>query len=257
MGIAKQLNVDLVLLFKSEKKAGRFGGALWTALEEVSEYFTPTSQDGWLEVPIVSDPRTRARVQPRFRRWFVAPVLPDDVQVGSSDSFEKLDGDEAQELWGAAERRTRLYDHDLLGVSISSRLGLETAAIITDREIAPPPDWRYLIWSGFQGGAVISTAAIDPRYWGLRDPEDERRVKEVKRRARAATMSVSGSLLGLSRCENPRCFMFAAVDSASTLDEMCSIGVEHEVKGLGRGIFPLDQPDATEVLRPKPIAQEA
>jgi hypothetical protein len=258
MSIEKHLNIDQVLLFKSGRESQRLGKALWAVLEEARRYFTPTSPDGWLEVPVASNPTVAARVRPHFRKWYVAPEPP-DLPGLPADTYYQLTDNAAREFWAEAERGRGLYDHHSLGVSISSKLNLERAAVLVDQEIVPPSTWRYVIWNSYPGGAVISIAPIDPQYWGLPDGVDnDMRVSEVKRGARAATMSVVGSLLGLSRCDNQACFMFNAVDSVTRLAKMHSLGEEHRVRGLARGRFPLDdKADPNDVLSPEFPLREA
>jgi hypothetical protein len=253
VGIEKEHVIDQVLVFKDEEKSAQLGPALWAALEEVSRYFTPNSPDGWLELPLPSTSQGTARVRPVFRRRYVAPVAPAELEDALGGDYQPLDEKDTMLLWSEAERRNNVYDPVTLGVAISNRFGLESSIVVVDQEIQPPSNWRYVIWSGYPGGAVISFVPIDPQYWGSsssQDGPDQDRLNEIKRGVRASAMSVAGSFVGLSRCDNPRCFMFAAVDSVTRLDEMLSLGPEHSVLGLARGAFPPRQEDPNEVATP-------
>ena len=125
--------------------------------------------------------------------------------------------------------------------------------LVTDVELTPPPDWRYIIWDTFPLGCVVSLAPLDPRYWGERMPHDER-VGTIKRRARAAMLAIVGALVGLQRCANDRCYLFADINSVLRLDEMTHLGPEHEVEALAfRGFVDETSPeDAQEVVRLEP-----
>jgi hypothetical protein len=251
--IEKPLRIDQVVLLKSEEQSRRLGRALWAAVEEASQFFTPVSPDGWLDVPVISSSASTARLKPEFRKWYLATEIPDDLPHDSSWTYERLEKPELERLWDGSQRRRGTYDHQTLGVAVSSRLESEAAVVVVDQEIVPPSELRYVIWSGYPGGAVISIAPIDPQYWGQAPDEDPTgQVNNVKRGARAATMSVTGSLLGLSRCDNSECFMFAAVDSVTRLDEMTTLGPEHQVEGLARMRFPSRQDDPGVPWIPQP-----
>src|SRR4029453_2495881 len=104
--------------------------------------------------------------------------------------------------------------------------------VVTDIELTPPPEGRYIIWDQFPLGAVASVAPLDPEYW--REPYDseQQRVVIAKRRVRAACVSIVGALIGLHRCQNESCFLYANVGSVVRLDEMELIGPEHGVAEL-------------------------
>lgn len=101
--------------------------------------------------------------------------------------------------------------------------------IITDLEITPPSGWRYVLWNLRENDAVISLAAMNPEYWGLRD---RYLLTTIKRRVRASCLHVVGKFLGLRRCDNPICFLNRDVDSVTTLDGMVSLGKEHKLEEL-------------------------
>ena len=119
--------------------------------------------------------------------------------------------------------------------------------IITDQEIEPPPDWRYIIWDDVRNGEVISIAPTDPDYWRERSAN---RVGTIKHRVRTAGMSIFGVALGLERCGNPHCFLFKDVASADVLDTMLSLGHEHQwalLAGKGYSPRPRDSSQAQKV----------
>jgi hypothetical protein len=113
--------------------------------------------------------------------------------------------------------------------------------IITDKQIIPPEDWRYIIsdsWLKPEPSAVVSVVALDPAYW---QNYDRRRIATIKYRTRAAVMSVCGEFLGLKGCANPNCFLYSPVDSVTELEHMVTVGDEHssEIEGLtGHGFKP-------------------
>lgn len=257
MGIQKELVIDLVLTLRSHDNSAVLGPALWAGLAEVGNYFTPGSSSGWLEVPLPTRSREQAIVRPRFRRWYVAtapPPFPLEEQ-GMDSEFVLVEEGKAREIWERSQQRRTQHDHAILGPGIAAHVtdiagtALDSAIIVVDRELIPPPDWRYVLWSSFPGGAVISIAPMDPDYWGAPAPHS-RRKQEIKQGMRAAALCVAGTRIGLSRCENPGCFMFAAVDSVSRLPEMRQLGTEHTVTGLDRGIFPSPDPDPERVTVP-------
>lgn len=260
MGIQKQVRIDQVLVFQSGDNSRDLGRALWAALEEVSRYFTCTPTDGWLEVPLATKSGSVGLIRAEFRKWYVAPELPPDFreEVEATGSYVSIDPGGKDTLWTGAEQSPSIYDHRKLGTAVASMLELESAAILIDQEIDPPSEWRYIVWDWYFGGAVISFAPIDPHYWGIGEAvDDQARVQEIKRGARAACMSVTGSILGLSRCDNPRCFMFGGVDSVSGLSDMLSLGPEHQVTGLARGRFDEYDQDPNVVSTPVPESAEA
>jgi hypothetical protein len=249
VGLQKELVIDLVIFLGSPRDSEALGPLLWSALEEVMTYMAPVG-DQWLQVPLPTRSRSVAMVRPEYRRWYLGEDPPTfDLGHGHErDPHLQLRGDQSDELWGKALQRRSRFGAQALGTGVAALLGEEHGiygdfvVVVTDRELVPPPDWRYVLWDGFPGGAVISVAPMDPRYWGaaMSDSALARR-STVKQGARAAVMSVVGSKIGLSRCENPQCFMFAVVDSVSRLAEMRYLGPEHSVTGLARGVFPVPE----------------
>lgn len=259
MGIQKELVIDLVLTFQVERNSHSLGRALWAGLVEVGRYFTPNVESGRLEVPLPTRSGGQAIVLPRFRRWYVSSDPPPfDLDGGGGEArFVEMSQWRANEVWDGSRLRRTQHDHAALGASISACItditGVELGSVIivVDREIVPPTEWRYVLWNSFPGGTVISTAPMDPNYWGTPLPDDHpERKLEMKQGVRASALCVTGTRIGLSRCENPNCFMFAAVDSVSRLPEMRQLGPEHTVVGLDRGAFPLSEVDPDQVTAP-------
>lgn len=126
---------------------------------------------------------------------------------------------------------SRTLDQYWLAEHLRGRIPEGNATVlVTDQEITPPREWRYVIWdSPLPRVTVASIAPLDPAYWGSR-PED--RLAILKRRTRAMLIATTGAHLGLSRCDNSRCFLFSNVDSVTTLDEMVAIGEEHRLAAL-------------------------
>lgn len=107
--------------------------------------------------------------------------------------------------------------------------------VLTNLEVIPPPEWRYVLWSKRSGDFVVSTAPMDPTYW-LIDSTDQR-FDTIKRRARAACLNVVGQQIGLERCSNYRCFLRQSVPSVTQLDEMVVLGPEHGIIELANKGF--------------------
>jgi|SRR5271157_2230380 len=121
-----------------------------------------------------------------------------------------------------------------------------TMILVTDQQITPPPDWRYIIWDGIRAGSVISIAPTNPNYWHADDPD---RVATIKHRVRTACLCSVGEFLGLKRCQNPTCLLYAEVDSVSCLDGMVLLGREHRKKKLtNHGFEP--KPRQPNVVQP-------
>ncbi len=260
MGLQKELVIDLVILPGSSRDSEAFGPLLWSTLEEVMTYMAP-ADDRWLEVPLPTRSRPVALVRPEYRRWYLAHDPPSfDLGEGPLGGHHlRLSDAQSDELWGNAYERRSRFSAEALGTGVATLLGEahgisgDFVIVVTDRELVPPTDWRYVLWDGFPGGAVISVAPMDPRYWGAAmSASAVARRSAIKQGARAATMSVVGSKIGLSRCENSNCFMFAVVDSVARLSQMRYLGPEHSVAGLERSVFPEIELNPDEVTFPEP-----
>jgi hypothetical protein len=116
--------------------------------------------------------------------------------------------------------------------------------LVTDQEITPPPDWRYVLWDSCRNGVVVSIAPIDPHYWSERG---EYRVQTIKHRVRVACCAALSEMLGLERCDNPTCLLYASVDSVISLDQMILLGPEHNIPALADHGFDARPSDPAQV----------
>lgn len=159
-----------------------------------------------------------------FRQTFFGE--PGSANIDSP--FETMEEGWSQRARG---QYSRTLDQRWLAEYFRGRIAEADATIlVTDQEITPPREWRYVIWdSPLNRITVASIAPLDPEYWGSR-PED--RLVVLKRRTRAMLIATTGAYLGLSECDNSRCFLFSDVDSVTTLDEMVAIGEEHGLPNL-------------------------
>lgn len=245
--------------------------ALWAALAETEALFRPTGDESGINVAIHdATTATVAVVRPEFTRQYIgprslAPPAPNAAPARASDEvltrLSALTTVSPSLSWGSssyAEWQTsravtptasaRIVDAGVLGALVQEVVQpTGWTLILTDIELEPPLDWRYIIWRSFPQGAVVSTATLDPRYWREPVESEVHRVLMIKARARAACISVVGSLIGLERCSNPECFLFKDVDSLVRLDDMKFVGPEHDVAELTfRGFGPGDDPAAIQ-----------
>src|SRR5262245_55590428 len=195
MPIVQPQTVEIaqVLVFKDEALSKLVAPAVETSFEEVRQFFeTPGDR---FDVP-VGGGGFAARVELKFAFKDISSDTPALASV-----------------WKQAQVGKEIYDHQVVGELVKMMAELTgTTVIVTDVEIAPPADWRYIIWDAFPEGVVVSLAPLDPLYWGERTSADER-VGTIKSRVRAANLSIVGQLVGLTRCDNDECFLFADVDS--------------------------------------------
>ena len=157
---------------------------------------------------------------------------PASCPSSSSRTHVVSDADEIERLWRESVRDAGVYDQRVLGEvgrrareaggddRARHRRRADTTARLALHHLGHLPL-----------GCVVSLAPLDPRYWGERMPHDER-VGTIKRRARAAMLAIVGALVGLQRCANDRCYLFADINSVLQLDEMTHLGPEHEVEAL-------------------------
>ena len=250
--------VQVLILFDA-KTSRELGPALWAALLEIERFY---NADG---------------IRAGFQRYYISPHVP---RLGLVESawrgmgrlfYRGEDMEDALALLSQEQRvegplpasdvpgRWRTYDQHKLGAKVRNLIRESSEGsqllIVTDREITPPADWRYIIWDEISGGAVISVVPTDPRYWRDRDPN---RVATIKHRARTAGLAITGSVLGFKRCKNPNCFLYGDVDSATTLDLMLHLGEEHDIPSLaGRGFEPVaDDPNRVQRIIENPGRQE-
>lgn len=226
MGIEKTVEIALILLIKDPKMSVLCGPALCAAFDEVQRFFVP--EDDALELPLLPG-APAARVRPSFTTHLVSSEVSPAVKIGAVIDDPELIGS-ALTRAGADKG---IVDHVVLGGLVHQLVEPDgTSVIVTDVEIRPPPDWRYMIWDSFPSGAVVSFAPLDPMYWYATGTDESERVATIKTRARAACLTVVGSLLGVGRCANELCFMLANVDSVLRLDEMVYLGGEHGIPEL-------------------------
>jgi hypothetical protein len=217
---------QILLLAEPDRFPERLTPTILAVFEEVRRFY---ESDDWLDVPLRGG--QTASVRPEWTAEQVADkaLSPDGVVV---------DRDLVARIADESRSSPTTHDQSMIGeLLLRSLQPPGTAVIVTDLAITPPPDWRYVIWDVVPGCAVVSLATLDPFYWAMSVDEEER-TRVIKRRARAACLSIVGTLLGLSRCENERCYLFAGVDSALRLDEMVYLGPEHRVETLGSRSYP-------------------
>src|SRR5689334_19957559 len=199
--------IQQVLLVRHEETLEQFGPALWTMFEEVEKLYN-------LKGPLAD-----------FSRLCLTHHIPPDLEQRIEEKdLLKLSDHQWSALWsGCQGAYAETIDQDRLAQQLALALAmtdrpLVNAVILTDQEMTPPPEWRYILFGAAHGGsAVVSLGPMDPEYWGIYDDD---RLGTVKHRARAACMCVTGTALGLHRCENEQCYMFGSVDSVVRLDVM-------------------------------------
>jgi predicted Zn-dependent protease len=250
-------NVLQVLLLTNAEVSRELGVILWAALLEIEQFYN------------------NGRKRAEFQRLYISPYVPSVGVIGTIGSALRgllpLHGGASEDALGrlgqAERRQTQLpgiaeiqglykktYDYEKLVKLVREVIqeqgsGSSKLLIVTDCELTPPKDWPYIIWDyepADGGGAVVSVAPIDPKYW--RDP-DPNRLSTIKHRVRTAGLSVTGEMLGLRLCNNPGCFLYKNVDSATTLDFMTQLGPEHEEGTLTGSGYAIDARDLTSVQK--------
>lgn len=237
------LEIVQVLLLQNESGSKHYGMALWAACHEVEEFY---NFDGVMRL--------------RVKRIYVSPHIPSPAPLGIlgptqskkmrfPDHAERRLPNETIAQW----RNARIVEQKRLLPSLREELQIDPAAqmlVLTDSTIRPPPEWRYIIWDGVGTDSIVSSAPLDPDYWDILDKE---RVRTIKRRARAAMLSVCGEWLNEERCRNFRCYLYDHVDSVTTLDSMDRFGSEHTQAPLV-GLGFADKQPPIEVEMPVRIA---
>jgi hypothetical protein len=177
------------------------------------------------------------RDKERFKCWrgFLGPSVPTEIlrDVCGDCAFVCPSG-VSDAFWHSVRGKfIATIDQRLVGDAIREFFQPDLPAdakfcIVTDQELTPPPDFRYIIWDDCaqdpSEGGIASLAPLDPRHWRIKDPD---RLATIKRRVRTACISITGECLGFKRCENPRCFLYLYVDATEPLDEMALLGPEH------------------------------
>lgn len=195
--------------------------ALWSAIAEVEGFYN------------FDEPRVELR--PLLVTALDASLPPDSaVAVDLEALWKRVQG-----------AYSGTVDQSVLAAEMRRVSGASDGLIVvTDREITPPEGYRYLFWDSVPGGVVVSTAAMEPGYWSMSDPDP---VGATKHRLRTTCLAIVGSMLGLRRCSNDRCFLYADVDSLYQLDRMVLLGPEHETPGLaGHGFSPREDDPETQ-----------
>lgn len=242
LAATREVEVHVVLLLSDQSCVDEFGQSAFLALSEAIRLYAV--DDGQLLTIPVDDERDIA-VQPRITRSYAGPAALDgEESVLDRSRLQELTREVALLATEAPAPLRSLVDQRALIALVSEALAIDTTplVVVTDRPIHPPPDWRYLIWDPVPGGVAVSFATLDPRYWGEQLELPERR-QAVRRRLRAALCSVLGTCLGLVRCDNPWCFLYADVDRVSRLDHFVHIGEEHRVEALSRRGFATEAAD--------------
>ncbi|MEJ0037753.1 MAG: hypothetical protein WDO68_17045 [Gammaproteobacteria bacterium] len=239
-----------VLYLREEDTSREMGAALWAALIEVERFYN------------------LGKARATFRRYFLSSVVPSTgiasaAFQGVSRLFRKP-GEDALELPHGLERMEKslqlgdargrfqkTYDQRKLAQLVRAQLDLaapaENLLIVTDCEITPPREWRYIISEDVDAGTVLSIAPLDPRYWHDQNPA---RVAVIKSRARAAALGITGEMLGIGNCSNPRCYLYEDVDSVVRLDFMRQLGEEHRIEHLSERGYDPDPADDVESVQP-------
>jgi hypothetical protein len=230
MGVDKTVEIAQILFFSSGAEYQLAGPALLAVCDEVRRFYAP--HDSWLDVPLGAG--EIARVRPSLATHCVSSEAPTEVPtVQAITDASAIDRIVRESAAGPA-----LSDHAVLGPLVHELVDSRgMSVVVTDLEIVPPAEWRYMIWDASPNGAVISVAPLDPAYWAIRDVNERDRLAIMKARARAALLTVVGSLLGIGRCRNDRCFMLANVDSVERLDRMACLGPEHGITELAGRTF--------------------
>lgn len=228
-----------VLLFRDGEISHELGLPLWAAFQEVEALF--------------NHDRPRAE----FQRFYLAHPdhIPHAVRSEMTLDWSAVAAAFAdKEFWQQARGPFRnLYDQEELA-QLARRLlrrpgKPEPMVLVTDLELTPPPEWRYILWDWCQDDttAVVSLAPMDPLYWGERG---RTWVATVKQRARSACCSAVGEHLSLDDCDNPWCYLRLPIESVLDLDEMHCIGPEHDLSDLtGLGFTPrVNDPGSVQLL---------
>jgi hypothetical protein len=201
-----------VLLLSSGEAATSLGPTLWAVLEEVETLY--------------NHQRRRAVFA---RQMMASSDVAAEGEGTLTERFGEVSEHDLPTLRAEAEGvYLGTLDAERLAELVRKQLGVpdrRRLLILTEHEITPPKDWAYILWLETPSGTVVSTAALDPDYWGIQEPD---RLKVIKHRARAACMTATGILLEFKRCDNASCYLFTDIDSVTRLDLMVAIGPEHD-----------------------------
>ena len=234
--VSRPVQIRVVLLLDDPKP---FGDAAWQAISDAAALFDVDG--GRIEVSEYgsSEVRLATRVEPTYLgRGEVSgawPALPSERVVELLRLVEARNPS-VKETPRRGSPGNAVADPMALVAYVGDAVGASGSCVVVhDRPLQPPAGLRYVIWNPVPGGVAVSFATLDPWYWGER-LDDVARRETVRRRLRAALCSVLGTAIGLVRCANPTCFLFANVDRVTALDAMVRIGEEHGAPALtGRG----------------------
>lgn len=219
------MTIIQVLVFQSPEKAKQLGPAVWAAFQEIENFYNHDQQ------------------RLVCRRLVFDPGQDEPFRSELGSCNDNTAGTSAESFWVSARGRYhRTIDQNRLVALMREKLPTQERelpmVVITDSEITPPPDWRYIIWDNADDNClVVSIAPTDPLFW--REQISPRRIAVIKHRVRTAGLSATGELLGLRFCKNSSCFLFDDVESTEMLDSMLILGKEHKIPGLeGLGFSP-------------------
>lgn len=240
--LSRPLEISLVLLLEDLEP---FGSVAWQAIQDARALYQV--EGGWIEVSEAgsSEVRVAPQVEPVFLGREDLPGVRSQLPPERVAELLWQVGEHVPVSKGAPRRGAAGSVDPMALVGFVGRAvdASGMCVVVHDRPITPPQDQRYAIWSQVPGGVAVSLATLDPLYWGEKTSEDGRR-GAVRQRLRAALCSVLGVAIGMIRCDNPTCFLFANVDRVTRLDDMVRIGEEHRAPDLaGRG-FTSDVDDA-------------
>lgn len=253
--VSRPIEVKVALLLENPEP---FGGVAWQAVTEAAALYAVPGD--WIEVSLSSS--SEVRLAPRIETVYLGrePLRPVRSEL-PPPTVEELLGlvvarrpavkggptsraDAFPESTRRGSSAEAVVDQLALVGFVGDALGQPTGTLVVvhDRPLLPPSGMRYLIWDPVPGGVAVSYATLDPLYWGARTDEAER-LATLRQRLRAVLCSVLGTAVGLVRCDNPSCFLFANVDRVTRLDSMVRIGEEHGAPALtGRGFSGVDGP---------------
>jgi hypothetical protein len=225
------IEIVQVLALKRSPDSEQLGLALWSAFEEIENFYNLGEQ--------------RIHCTRFVLTLDSGGSLSEVIEPLGTGTSGSTPGASDTDLWlGLQGKYRRTIDQEMLGSFIRNLLPPSHKkaflTIFTDQEIEPPSGWRYVIWDTISNGSVVSAAPTDPNYWRERSSN---RFGTIKHRMRTAGMSVTGIQLGLQRCENPGCLLFADVGSTIVLDSMVVLGAEHgwsSLTGFGYSPRPAD-----------------
>lgn len=237
--MTKPTSLIQIVLFAKESNFLEYGPAVWSALKEVELLYG------------------RAGRIDKCQRFVFDPEGPPTLQA-EWPAFDNNPPNRRQlDFWSSVRGRFfRTVDQKIIRNKVREALSPMDIEghilVVTDQEITPPPEWRYILWDTVGNDAIISTAPMDPLYWRLSGGD---RVAIIKQRLRAAAMSATGELLEFKRCENGSCYLFEAVGAVSVLDSMVLFGKEHGIDsltGLGFDPRPTNPRDVQDLVYPMP-----